>query len=508
MTDVPAGWEVMTSRSKGLDYYFNKKTGKQYWVDKELPVGWSYVVEADRTTKYYFHITDEAGTKTYDKPTVPSREPATEPAPPPPKIQTSQRRGSNSLQDLLSPVNGPADKHDQSDNEEDATPPKRSHYDEDTSSAKRPRYNSSPPPVQRPIESSRRYDPVKDEAVNDESTTDQHQTAHFYSKLQRKSTGERADSLLYHMRCLNNWVKSVLIQEYSQKQSRVLDLACGKGGDMNKWLRNDFQMYMGVDIALGSLEDAAERIQKNLQLSRSDMHLVHGDLGEVSLLKDTLDCWNIRSQWHRAVPLDRPHSFDVVSMQFAFHYMFCDEARADLFFRTLQSTLRPGGMFIATTVDANRIIQKLLASVGDVETNENGETVPAPIRIVDAKDRALCTVRMDPSTRERILNGSGDDPGFGLRYMFTLSDNDEEEAVNLPEYLIPTSLLRQLIHDHGFDLVLQENFQTFIGQNKDIHSHRNLLSKMNVLNFQGTISDVEWDIAGLYQVLAFKKRMS
>ncbi|RHY28070.1 hypothetical protein DYB32_006284 [Aphanomyces invadans] len=369
----------MTSRSKGLDYYFNKKSGKQYWVHKDLPQGWSKIIEADRRT-YYFHISDEMGTRSL---------------------------------------------------------------------------------------------------VTD--GTDQEQAAQFYSKLSRKKTSDRADSRLYHMRCMNNWVKSVLIQEYSQKQSRVLDLACGKGGDMNKWARHNFQMYMGVDIALGSLEDAATRIQQNADLSRSDIHL-----------------------WHRAVPLDHPHSFDVVSMQFAFHYMFCDEARATQFFVTLHSTLRPGGMFIATTIDPNRVIQKLMATVGGEEIVDGKVVGPAPIQLRDGKDRALCTIRMDPSTTTRLLRPTKDDRGFGLRYMFTLIDGDDEEAVNLPEYLIPSSLLHQMLDEHGFDLVLQENFQTFIGLHKD--SHKSLLMKMNVLNFQGTISDVEWDIAGLYQVLAFKKR--
>ncbi|KDO16621.1 hypothetical protein SPRG_17871 [Saprolegnia parasitica CBS 223.65] len=119
----------------------------------------------------------------------------------------------------------------------------------------------------------------------------------------------------------------------------------------------------------------------------------------------------------------------------------------------------------------------------------------------------MCTVRMDDATRTRLLYGSDDDDdeGYGLRYKFTLRDGEDEQAVDLPEYLIPNSLLHRLIAQNGFELVLQENFQSFVALHSQVPRHRELLSKMHVLNFNGTISDVEWDIVSLYQVLAFRK---
>ncbi|OQR93999.1 acylamino acid-releasing enzyme [Thraustotheca clavata] len=499
----PPGWEILTSRSKGLEYYYHKNTRKQYWVDKDLPMGWSYIIEEGHR-KRYFDITDKNGTLTYTKPAKPDT--------------TQQRRGSNSLMDLLSPMprnesppQEPPAKSLKRAHEHDESSKKRA-YEPDESSRKRPYKadDNSNKQAYEADESSRKRARV------DNAMTDQQQTAEFYSSLQRASTGDRADSLLYHMRAMNNWIKSVLIREKCSTNCRVLDLACGKGGDMMKWAKQNVSMYMGVDIAQGSLEDAVGRIQKNRQLSQMDVQLVQGDLGKVSLLQDTLYCWNAKDQWHHAVPVLAPYSFDMVSMQFSFHYMFCDHQSAHLFFNTLRSMLPPGGTFIATTIDPDRMMQKLMASVGEYE--EDGVT-PAPIRIFDSKKREMCTIRMDPTTRARLLyNGApnaeayfegqgndNDDEGYGLRYKFTLRDGEDEQAVDLPEYLIPNSLLHELIVQNGFQLELQENFQSFVERYSQLPRHRELLHKMHVLNYNGTLSDVEWEIVSLYQVLAFRK---
>ena len=51
----------------------------------------------------------------------------------------------------------------------------------------------------------------------------------------------------------NNWVKSVLIGLFSHQPSKqdrtranVLDIGCGKGGDLNKWKQAKIQLYVGM----------------------------------------------------------------------------------------------------------------------------------------------------------------------------------------------------------------------------------------------------------------------
>jgi mRNA capping enzyme len=105
----------------------------------------------------------------------------------------------------------------------------------------------------------------------------------FYSGLTR-TLDTRSESRLFHMRAYNGWVKATQVQELdpktvvafasssssSNKQRkpnsplRVLDLACGKGGDLGKWIVHSrgIQNYVGIDVARGSLIDAAIRARK------------------------------------------------------------------------------------------------------------------------------------------------------------------------------------------------------------------------------------------------------
>lgn len=43
-------------------------------------------------------------------------------------------------------------------------------------------------------------------------------------------------SKILHLKNFNNWVKATLVSHYAPKPcERVLDLACGKLGDLHKW---------------------------------------------------------------------------------------------------------------------------------------------------------------------------------------------------------------------------------------------------------------------------------
>lgn len=93
---------------------------------------------------------------------------------------------------------------------------------------------------------------------------------------------QREHSPIIGLKSFNNWIKAVMIAKFARPANRetnsrpeglefvgskkrpkytarVLDLGCGKGGDLGKWAKAEIANYVGVDIADVSIDQARER---------------------------------------------------------------------------------------------------------------------------------------------------------------------------------------------------------------------------------------------------------
>lgn len=133
----------------------------------------------------------------------------------------------------------------------------------------------------------------------------QQQAEAHYNELKR-SRSTRHLSRIFHLRNLNNFVKAEVIntagqmyliqQRQLQKTGgglRVLDLACGKGGDIFKWFRNPagVHAYVGSDIAQESLKDfVGERLaERSIDERHKVKKVVCADLSQESLTQSPLN---------------------------------------------------------------------------------------------------------------------------------------------------------------------------------------------------------------------------
>jgi SAM-dependent methyltransferase len=187
---------------------------------------------------------------------------------------------------------------------------------------------------------------------------------------------DRKKSYFYNMRKFNNSVKRILYNKYCCKKS-VLDLASGKGGDLNKLFLCNVKSVLGYDINEDSVKESNKRLKEYPQDFQNKVKYYNKDLcKEIILLSEPVD---------------------VVSCMFAFHYFI---ENFDIIIKSINKNLKKEGYFIGCCFDGNLIKERLNSPFLDnhfniIKLNENEinvllkETVlndPEPEYLVDFSD--------------------------------------------------------------------------------------------------------------------------
>ncbi|KAL7298703.1 hypothetical protein TKK_0008461 [Trichogramma kaykai] len=325
--------------------------------------------------------------------------------------------------------------------------------------------------------------------------------ASHYNQLEEKGLSQRNQSRIIHMRNFNNWLKSTLIKEYidktKQKKSlndplKVLDMCCGKGGDLYKWRDGYVTHVIFADIAAVSVEQCQARY-RDLGNRR------YPPLYTAEFL--AYDCTKVRL---REKYKDVTVQLDLVSCQFAFHYSFESLQQAECMFKNASESLKAGGYFIGTIPNAYELMSRYHKADGKKIGNE------------------IYSIEFQFD--------KNDVPLFGAKYHFHL-----EGVVDCPEFLVYPPMFEKLAWKYGLELVMFEKFEDYYERQKNDGKTR--LGKMQALetyppsqdvplrgkvpeDYQhaieymqsstghrkiGTLSQAEWDAITLYSVFAFQK---
>ncbi|KAF9672922.1 hypothetical protein SADUNF_Sadunf11G0094700 [Salix dunnii] len=324
--------------------------------------------------------------------------------------------------------------------------------------------------------------------------------ADHYSSRTNQTLEQREASPIIHLKKLNNWIKSVLVQQYTTKGDAVLDLACGKelssvvisvlqGGDLIKWDKAKAGYYVGIDIAEGSvyamqyeMEDCRTRYNGDADHHQRrkkftfPARLICGDCFELQLDEVLAD--------------DAP--FDIVSCQFALHYSWSTEARARRALANISALLRPGGTFIGTMPDANVIIKKLRE-----EDSFSCEYAAEGL----AYGNSVYWVRFEEEFSQKKFKSSSP---YGIKYYFHL-----EDAVDCPEWIVPFHVFKTLAEEYGFELIFVKNNHEFVHENMKKPENVELMRRLGALGDGNqdlsTLSPDEWEVAYLYLAFVLKK---
>ncbi|TNY23598.1 mRNA capping enzyme-domain-containing protein [Rhodotorula diobovata] len=282
----------------------------------------------------------------------------------------------------------------------------------------------------------------------------------------------RRDSPIIGLKNFNNWIKSVLIAKYGRREGdqtpkiRVLDLGCGKGGDLHKWTRAGTEEYVGIDIAAVSIAQAQERYD-TMRGQRFPARFFTLDCFENSI-EDVLPASTV------------PRPFDIVSMQFCMHYAFETEDKVRTMLANVVRYLKPGGVFVGTIPDAKNLFEHL-------------SDPPDPANPL-VFGNAVYSVKFD----EREWPSA-----YGHRYTFFLQDAVEE----VPEYVVYWDNFVTIAAEYGLSPVYCADFSSIFADEQEDPHFAQLLRRMKVMDDEGNaeMDEDQLDAAMLYLGFAFVK---
>ena len=400
-----------------------------------------------------------------------------------------------------------------------------------------------------------------------------------------------------------------MIQKFSQpdvpvQELLVLDIGCGKGGDLQKWQAAPQipALYVGIDPADVSIDQAKSRYQEMLNRRRGsrpkpifEAHFFARDcfgrsLGEIPIIQQVGFDPNAGPQGSITGRFMRG-GFDVISMMFCLHYSYETEERARGMLKNVAGALKKGGRFLGVMPNSDVIsahVEKHLKgkSTG-VKSKSNTEepliyddetwdpekpakedendwdpekpadggkaddnwdpTKPSagalspewdpekptsapdddnwdPTASLDdtekdqpeeKKEASKTPVDLPPLEwgnskykvkfpQDRPLPSDGIfRPPYGWKYFFYL-----EEAVDVPEYVVPWEGLRALAEDYGLELLYRKPFKDVWDEEKNDPILGPLSERMGVVNPRDgreNVSPEEMEAASFYHAFCFYK---
>lgn len=176
------------------------------------------------------------------------------------------------------------------------------------------------------------------------------------------------------MRNFHNWVKSVTIFTYcgvdynNNKPKYVLDVGCGRGGDLMKFYHAKIASGVCIDVDYETLHNAVDGAISRYNGHRKKypafpkINIICADftvpLDAESQLKSVQDKTPANKYMlEKSFPKSDMQQFDVINSQFSFHYFLANEKTWKNACLNINKCLKAGGYLIITTFDAQRVIE-------------------------------------------------------------------------------------------------------------------------------------------------------
>lgn len=190
----------------------------------------------------------------------------------------------------------------------------------------------------------------------------------FDKFVNKEISQRRKNSSISDLRNFHNFIKRVLIENVSElyrkqhprEDLNLLDLACGRGGDLFKFESAGIKNVFGFDKSETSIEsidpfDQGAKARYNNQNLHVNVEFFVNDAMQPT--QELINKLGVFMNKHKLINKKIPSltGFQIMSCQFAMHYFFQSEIALRNVLGTFSQFLKKGGYFIGTTVNGKKI---------------------------------------------------------------------------------------------------------------------------------------------------------
>lgn len=274
----------------------------------------------------------------------------------------------------------------------------------------------------------------------------------------------------------NKYIKNDIIYKKLLKGGgkNVLDVACGKGGDLFKWIFGRARTVVGIDTAGENIRNTKDGAYKRYLesiiefgknrvpniafiIGNSARNIINGDSGSTPEERDMLRSIFGKVQPEGPVPKyiettmagSMRAGADLAVCMFAIHYFFENKETLDGLIKNISDTVKVGGYFAGCAFDG----QKVFNLLRNVETGHS--------KIGKEGDTPIWTITKQYDKDE--LSAGDDSIGLAIDVEFISIGTTHRE------YLVPFELLKIKMAEIGFEL-LNSNELKEIGLNSSTNT--------------------------------------
>lgn len=260
----------------------------------------------------------------------------------------------------------------------------------------------------------------------------------------------------------NLYVKKKLIVGASKQGDTLIDYACGKAGDLPKWIAAKLTFVFGVDISKDNLENrldgACARFLKMKKSNKNVPYALFVNGNSAFNIKDGSAMLNDRAKQITSAVFGKGENdsskigkgvarqygkgadgFNVSSCQFAIHYFFENPDTLKGFMKNIAECTKHNGYFIGTCYDGKLVFNKL-------KKTKTGDS----IKIIE-DDRKIWEIT------KGYGSDSFDDDSSSIGYRIDVY----QESINqtIAEYLVNFDYFNRVMTAYGFELISREEAQ-------------------------------------------------